>query len=139
MDRTDDMLRCELCKSTFNSFTELKTHIVNEMGIQHDLFCFLDIDLGIRNPGDEKRGVQCTKCLKWFKGEKGLTQHIGKIHKKRRKYATCHLCNGSFPNQYALKFHVQQVHEQIFRIKCPKCEAELYNKYALSKHLANYH
>ena len=139
MDPTNGKLQCTLCAAVFDSSIELKTHIANEIGLQPDLLCFLDIDLGISNFEEAKTEVQCPKCMKWFKGERGFTQHFGKIHKKARRYANCHLCNSAFRNKYALRFHIKQVHEQTFRAKCPICNVELYNKFALSKHLSNSH
>ena len=83
--------------------------------------------------------VKCAKCLKVCKSQRGLNQHIGKVHSKKKRHSICDICGSSFRNKYVLRFHVKQVHEQTTRIVCPICDTVLYNKYMLPKHMQREH
>lgn len=60
---------------------------------------------------------------------------MGKVHCKDLKKVPCAVCQKSFKNKYAMKFHIKQVHEKSTRVTCNKCGTTIYNKYMLKKHI----
>lgn len=83
--------------------------------------------------------VECKDCSLYFKSNKGLQQHIGKIHHKRKKRARCKLCDKLFKNKYAVRFHVSQVHQKSTKVECEYCGKMIYNKYQLVIHVEGKH
>lgn len=144
------LFQCQLCNSEFQTPLELRNHVAAELGIQPELYSFLELDLGITSAGDSSpdtrvsdfgpdKEVTCFKCSKTCKSERGFQQHYGKVHVRKKKHATCKLCSSSFRDKYALRFHIKQVHDQLTRAECPLCAVLLYNKYSIPKHILKCH
>lgn len=55
----------------------------------------------------------CNKCNRSYANERGLNQHFGKKHSKRRKYHKCFICSKRFFTKYILKTHIKNVHHNI--------------------------
>mmetsp|Transcript_28648 Transcript_28648/g.50957 ORF Transcript_28648/g.50957 Transcript_28648/m.50957 type:complete len:179 (-) Transcript_28648:1663-2199(-) len=83
--------------------------------------------------------IACPCCPQSFTSNKGMRQHMGKVHAQDSKSTACELCSRSYKNKYALKFHQKQVHLKQTRVSCPACSKVLYNKYILNKHLRDHH
>ncbi|CAG9318534.1 unnamed protein product [Blepharisma stoltei] len=84
--------------------------------------------------GSEIKAIECHECLRLFSSEKGLNQHVGKVHNFNRRSVKCHLCIKKFREGSALKFHIRQVHDKTTRVKCDDCQKVFYSKYVLLKH-----
>ena len=88
----------------------------------------------------KSRGMAvCPHCDKQFTNERGVKQHIGKVHFTEERQAACDVCGKKFRNKYAVKFHVNQVHSQATRMSCIVCGQEQYNQYVLMQHQAKKH
>ena len=83
--------------------------------------------------------IACSKCNKPCKSRRGLNQHIGKVHCRKKRHSVCRQCGNAFRDKYALRFHVKQVHEQATRVICQLCGEVLYNKYLLPRHMEKMH
>lgn len=81
----------------------------------------------------------CPECGQTFVSNKGMKQHIAKVHVEDPKTESCPECGKEFKHKYAVKFHIKQVHLKSTRVQCPYCGKEAYNKYMLVKHLKNQH
>mmetsp|Transcript_25633 Transcript_25633/g.44856 ORF Transcript_25633/g.44856 Transcript_25633/m.44856 type:complete len:167 (+) Transcript_25633:23-523(+) len=81
----------------------------------------------------------CPECGQTFVSNKGMKQHIAKVHVEAPKNESCPECGKEFKHKYAVKFHIKQVHRKSTRVQCPYCGKEAYNKYMLVKHLKNQH
>lgn len=86
-----------------------------------------------------QKEIICPKCSKLCKSQKGLQQHKAKAHTNRKKKETCVQCNKNFKHKYALKFHVNQVHDKSTRAVCEFCGISKYNKYLMTMHLNQVH
>lgn len=82
-----------------------------------------------------KIDLNCSICDLFFKSNKGLKQHIGKIHNLKSKKSKCKICGKFYKHKYAVLFHVNQVHQKSTMIDCKVCGKSIYNKYKLAKHM----
>ena len=57
------------------------------------------------------------------------------MHSQKRKGVKCPICGHKYANKYAVKFHIEQVHEQTQRVNCEFCKLPFYNKYVYEKHI----
>jgi KRAB domain-containing zinc finger protein len=103
---------CSHCGIGFMDANDLRTHLLTE----------------------SQASFVCPSCQHLFSTSKGMKQHFGKLHAKRRP-SRCSTCRKRFRNKYALKFHVMQVHQQLTRELCTKCNRYFYNEYSLRRHL----
>lgn len=81
----------------------------------------------------------CDECQVQFKSFRGLRQHMGRVHSAEEKKVVCEECHKTFKHKYAVKFHVQQVHERSSRVNCEECGKEFSNKYILQTHVKTQH
>lgn len=87
---------------------------------------------------EAKPETLCQVCKLKFASHKGLMQHKSKTHDRIVKSVPCTICEKSFKHKYALKFHVNQVHQRGTRVQCNICLKVVYNKYALKAHVAKH-
>ena len=88
---------------------------------------------------NSEQTANCDKCPGQFKSQRGLKQHIGKVHTAAEKSVTCSECPKKFKHKHAVKFHMKQVHDKATRVNCFECGKECYNKYSLQAHVKNEH
>lgn len=98
-DTHDKAFTCDLCKRTFNQFSNLTTHLKR-------------IHIGIRRHA-------CSKCGKGFKSNYELKQHS--ITHTGEKPFTCDSCKKSFSRLCHLKRHLKSVHQGIRSHACKEC------------------
>ena len=134
-------IECDACLQSFS-----ETMLLQSRGsevVQPDCDSFLNIGpgfLGEANTDSQPQEfLECPKCKKLCKSERGLSQHMGKVHCRKKRHSVCQLCKSRFLNKYALRFHIKQVHEQATRVACEVCGQVLYNKYLLPRHMARAH
>ncbi|CAG9313559.1 unnamed protein product [Blepharisma stoltei] len=77
----------------------------------------------------------CKPCNRTFDTYKGYKQHQGKIHRTKRRNFKCLKCDRKFVSKYALKFHSNQVHDNMRKVTCERCMKVIYNKYQYFIHL----
>lgn len=92
-------------------------------------------------PNEEKdeENLVCTYCMSRFTCKRGLSQHVGKVHKNFERTVNCRLCGKNYKHDSALKSHIKQVHEKTTRVVCTKCGRSIYNKYMLKAHMKKEH
>mmetsp|Transcript_12621 Transcript_12621/g.23628 ORF Transcript_12621/g.23628 Transcript_12621/m.23628 type:complete len:159 (-) Transcript_12621:8-484(-) len=88
---------------------------------------------------EEPQVEVCIFCYQEFRGNKGLKQHLAKMHTNLAKLDECAVCGKWFTSKHAVKFHLQQVHQKATRVECKVCGKMIYNKYSLKKHMASVH
>lgn len=76
----------------------------------------------------------CSHCSLQFSTFRGMKQHSGKIHEKK-KTLPCDLCGKLFKDKYAIKFHKLHVHDKSQKVKCEKCSFICYTKYVYREHI----
>jgi len=145
---------CPCCSQVFESPVSYRDHILASFSLDPELVEFLNLELriGTKEPPDTPQTAlsDCTQnsdledhychlCDKVCKGQKGLSQHIGKSHSFQKRSWICKICGKGFKHNHALKFHNRQVHEGSTRVRCHLCGKILYNKYALPQHLQRVH
>lgn len=140
---------CKICHKMFENTSILKIHMLEEIEVENELMDFLNLELEIiesHGLNDFSMGtsatvnsVVCKTCGKSCKSKKGLEQHKAKAHSKRIKKSRCKLCKKRFYGKYALRFHVNQVHQRNTRINCEICGESIYNKYMLTSHIKVFH
>ncbi|CAG9319568.1 unnamed protein product [Blepharisma stoltei] len=147
---------CEHCMKVFETPYALKAHLLNEFELNEESIAFFNVEEGLEENSEpstttdisdqkcheaklEEILLKCPSCDKICKGHKGLGQHIGKKHSRKRKNSTCKQCGKGFRQKYALKFHIRQVHEEATKVICDFCAKEIYNKYSLLKHISKKH
>lgn len=134
---------------TAATLNEIIKHLQAEHHVEADAIGFMYLEVGLdplysvpQPLASQILSVQtgshkyiCEYCQSGFITYKGMKQHVGKIHLTKNKNVKCSHCPSKFKHKYALKFHIQQVHESSTRVRCPNCWKILYNKYSLKKHL----
>ncbi|CAG9314874.1 unnamed protein product [Blepharisma stoltei] len=146
---------CDLCGIGFESPLQYRDHLIQDFELDRDSISFLHFRLGLElstevpdSPASvdscstaesENDELECPTCGKFFKGHKGLQQHIGKAHSSKDKGVTCSICHKTFKHQHALTFHDRQVHQKATRVTCGICGLSVYNKYMLIKHISKQH
>ena len=98
---------------------------------------------------------KCRECVKMFKTEQELQNHIKVSHKKEKEQFNCNKCEKTFTTHIALKQHAQTKHEPSSRIPvghqtwarqqntqqiqrsfcCPECFADFRNEPDLRVHM----
>ena len=124
---------CDLCRQFFPTLKAYDQHLFDVFQIEDDLKSFTTEET------IEAESFVCPVCSLLLKNEKGLKQHIGKVHNTKFKGVYCSLCKKKFKHKYALRFHVNQVHKQTTRVQCSQCGVEFYNKYMLRNHEQKHH
>lgn len=138
-------LSCKHCNQGFFSSNELNLHFSESERVSIGIDAPIPVKI-FSNFENKKsitemdiKVIECSECLRRFSSEKGLNQHIGKVHNFNRKSIKCALCCKKFREQPALKFHIRQVHEKTTRVKCDGCDKIFYSKYVLAKHIGKCH
>lgn len=109
---------------------------------QHcDLAFILERDLqnhySASNSGSHNQSsivFNCSECTLQFSTFRGMKQHMGKIHDKK-KNLPCDICGKLFKDKYAIKFHQVHVHDKSQKVKCENCSLLCYTKYVYKEHL----
>ncbi|CAG9319569.1 unnamed protein product [Blepharisma stoltei] len=147
---------CQHCMKVFETPYQLKAHLLNEFELNAETLAFFCVAKGLEEysepstpleindqKGEENKPetmmLKCPNCEQICKGHKGLNQHLGRKHSKKRKNSTCKQCGKCFRQKYALKFHINQVHQDVNRVICGFCNKAIYNKYALLIHISKRH
>ena len=136
-------LQCEGCGFTFASKADLAAHLSSSFALDKFTFEYLlsrlnltidqiavnqKISLCKSSPlvADQEEVHACPECKKIFKSNRGMSQHLGKVHKKQASTVACAKCDRLFKTKHALKSHYQQVHEKVNRVRCKECGKYLY-------------
>ena len=86
-----------------------------------------------------KGQFMCHKCYGIYSERKLVVRHIKEAHDKATNFK-CEYCPRSFVSFGTLTTHVHQLHRQIFRYNCPKCqEFKSQRKIPLIEHLLAEH
>ena len=148
LTQKDGGILCEICGKLFATSWDYREHIMTTFQLDQEAIDFLSYTLDLpaikvkpppTKPEEDLEEVVCPHCKKHFKGKKGLNQHMGKVHSKKRKRSQCKECGKKFSNRYALSFHIKQVHKKSTRVECSHCKKIMYNKYVLEKHVKSEH
>ena len=123
---------CDLCWRHFPTQGAYDQHLFTYWELADDLKSFTSEET-------DTLDCVCEICHVALKNQKGLKQHMGKVHPARFKGVYCPTCHKKFKHKYALRFHVNQVHKQVTRVQCLQCGAEFYNKYLLRSHCQKQH
>ena len=118
-DNCESIFTCNLCNLKFSNENDLLSHESNEK----------------INSGNCKK-FKCSYCTLTFSSYRGMKQHFGKIHEKK-KNIPCTICGKLFKDKYAIKFHTQHVHETSKRVQCENCSFLCYTKYVYQAHKQN--
>jgi DNA-directed RNA polymerase subunit RPC12/RpoP len=112
-----DRHSCESCEVSF----VFKDDLINHQSL-------------IPSSDSQKNIYKCTRCSLKFSTFRGMKQHLGKIHEKK-KNIPCLVCGKLFKDKYAIKFHNQHVHEVSQKVRCEKCSFLCYTKYVYQSHI----
>ncbi|CAG9315194.1 unnamed protein product [Blepharisma stoltei] len=132
---------CSSCSLSFGKKRDLELHLSLAKKLCHrkSQFPKQKNQLPLRNIFEDDRSsqslIKCKHCCLTFDNEKGLNQHVGKVHLNKNKRSRCPHCYKRFKHKYALKFHIRQVHDRSTRVSCERCGKSMYNKYTLNDHL----
>ena len=123
MEHCDEGYKCSICKVTRNCQTTLKHHIKS---IHKKIF-------------DKK----CDQCEMTFPTEARLTEHIFKRHIDVGKSYPCPICGKSYLHQKSVTDHIRKVHEKRKKERlypCDQCHKVFKNsKKSLFRHIQNVH
>ncbi|KAJ2942224.1 hypothetical protein O0L34_g15771 [Tuta absoluta] len=108
---------CVFCDQTFKSHHHMKRHVLN-----------------IHPPLESK--VQCPECLKEFKNDQYLREHM-QIHSSLE--FKCDLCDKFFHSQRRLFKHKKIVHPTKPKLRCEKCNKEFAHPHYLKRHENSVH
>lgn len=111
---------CHICAKSFSSKQSLKIHY----DLKHS-----------ENPPEKK---QCPICYKWMPGERFLTKHINRIHKKNAVHA-CSICSKTLSSEDHLRKHVENVHSNKPKYPCPHCDKAYRWPMGLKEHMATHY
>lgn len=79
-------------------------------------------------------------CDKTFGVEDYLKRHIKNFHKKKPRKFHCLICQSPFPQKGNLTTHIEAVHGNIKKHRCPDCPEKSYSQQnSLNKHKKRYH
>ena len=113
---------CQICSKYFPDEESFHNHLTEELAsVAPNTFTCPD--------------YTCFLCKKTFKTEKGLNQHIGKLHTNKIKPYKCNYCSRAFKSKQLLKTHCEQVHFGSKKARCPFCFKVLYNIYRVKDHI----
>ena len=149
----DQARGCEICGKQFRSKRLLLRHLESSYDLDKEvILCFLgssesskadsaedDVESCERTPAGDGYHHQCIHCGKQLKNDRGLKQHLGKMHSTDLKCFGCSKCGKKFKDKYAVRLHINQVHKKTTKVLCPTCGKELYSKYILKKHTQKHH
>ena len=158
LERTGDMseevrqqnrpvIKCSQCSYTTKSNTYMKGHMTAHKEIH------IDCGASVGNAGG--------KCLKRFKTEQELQEHIKGSHDRETNIDSsykCNKCDKTFQTHVALKQHAQSKHEasarlpvghqawarepgrggKVVKFSCTECQADFQNKTDLSVHVKSH-
>ncbi|XP_022119409.2 zinc finger protein 58-like [Pieris rapae] len=110
---------CVFCDMTFKSRHHMKRHILN-----------------IHPPLESK--VQCPECLKEFKNDQYLKEHM-QVHSSLDSKVKCDLCDKFFHSAIRLKKHKKIVHPDKPKLRCEKCDKEFAHAHYLRRHHNSVH
>lgn len=137
---------CEICGSSFPEEINMGMEVAELLKPQRPVRelhqacppCSL-VYVQVVSSNNADSPAHCDKCPSQFKSQRGLRQHIGKVHTVEEKSISCSECSKKFKHKHAVKFHVKQVHDKATRVNCFECGKECYNKYTLQTHVKNEH
>lgn len=89
--------------------------------------------------GLDEKSKNCEICNEEFANNRGLKQHIGKIHSNSEKKFRCDKCRKKFRTKHSLKAHQMNVHEKATQIVCIECNKVFSSKYICIKHQKKKH
>ena len=89
--------------------------------------------------GDDENARNCEICREEFANNRGLRQHIGKIHRKSEKKLRCDRCRKKFKTKHSLKAHKMNVHDKVTQISCSECSKVFSSKYICLRHKKRQH
>lgn len=92
--------------------------------------------LNIHPPLESK--VQCSECLKEFKNDQYLKEHM-QMHSSPDTKVKCELCDKTFHSQLRLKKHKKIVHPTKPKLRCDKCNKEFAHDHYLKRHNDSVH
>ncbi|CAG9315192.1 unnamed protein product [Blepharisma stoltei] len=129
---------CLSCNMIFQKKEDLFTH--TNLFRSHEEETIFKPEIQIKPEKEDieiPHKLKCKFCGLLLTNNKGLKQHIGKMHVTKNKNARCSQCAKRFKTKYAVRFHFNQVHARSTRVACENCGKEMYNKYVLSEHMKN--
>lgn len=81
----------------------------------------------------------CSDCDKVYSAKKDLTNHVNSVHLKLKPYK-CELCPSKFTQEFSLKVHIRNKHENSPKeYNCVQCEESFKNELYLENHVLSVH
>ena len=108
---------CQLCKKTFCSENNLKTHI--------------------KKYHTNGKNIKCEVCDVTYETENLLRAHNQTNHRKD-KMIMCEVCEFTSDDDNELKVHVEKIHTKVMHIKCEICNIAVESSDKLNIHMKNH-
>lgn len=122
-DSSKVSFQCEICQQTFTSVDVMMSHMTT-----HDQLT------------DTKKSMnlKCIYCPQEFGNLSDFKFHLMSHEKVHNQNFLCSLCGSVFPSQDDLDNHVEKVHLDETRNKCPLCSEVFGNLYDLYAHMSSH-
>ena len=160
-------IECNICKKTFTSTSEVKTHLEEEHKTEefkcndctHSFKSEDELTKHVEKEHDIQVTYHCTRCVNVFHTQSDLQAHTVSHHStkcplcdqtftdnnyflehmKNEHAPSCDICNLRFENKELLEKHAEQEHISYNSFECSSCNKRFRNNDLLEQHIKNTH